>query len=112
MLHAVFVALVACAVFGGIVMMSDRKKGANIAQGFLVVGGVLAFVAILSGPFAGMSPRQVAALATGVIAAGTAATLYHFYLGRFTEVWVARGALAAVFLGFWLVFGLIFLSFF
>jgi hypothetical protein len=110
--HVVLVALLSAGAFGGVVMMSDRKRGANVAQGVLLVGGVLAFVAIMAGPVAGMTPRQIAGFAAGLLAAGVAGMLYHFYLGRFAQVWTARGALAAVFLGFWLVFGLIFLSFF
>ena len=112
MLHGVLVALLSAGAFGGVVMMSDRRRGANVAQGVLLVGGALAFVAVVAGPVAGLAPRQIAALAAGLLAAGGSGMLYHFYLGRFTKVWVARGALAAVFLGFWLVFGLIFLSFF
>ena len=112
MLHGILVALVATAVFGSIVMLSDRRLGANIALGFLCLGGALAFVAIRTQPVAWMGPRELAALATGLIAAAVSAALYHFYLGRFTDVWVARGSFAAVTFGFWLVFGLIFMSYF
>jgi hypothetical protein len=109
---AVLAALLAAGAFGGVVMMSDRKRGANVAQAVLLAGGVLAFVAILAGPVAGVTPRQIAGLAAGLLAAGAAGMLYHFYLGRFAQVLTARAALTAVFLGFWLVFGLGFLSFF
>ena len=111
-LPALLAALLAAGAFGGVVMMSDRKRGANVAQGVLLAGGVLAFVAIMAGPVAGLSPRQIAGLAAGLLAAGAAGMLYHFYLGRFAEVRTARAALAAVFLGFWLVFGLGLTSFF
>lgn len=111
-LHAVFAALVSAAAFGGVVMMSDRPRGANVAQGLLLLGGALAFATVVAGPLGWVSPRQLATYAVGLLAAGVAGMLYHFYLGRFERVWAARGALAAVFVGFWAVFGLIFLSFF
>ncbi len=32
--------------------------------------------------------------------------LYHFFLGRFTQAWTARGVLSLVFLGAWLAIGI------
>lgn len=109
-LQLVLAPLLAAAVFSGLALMSNRKLGASVAQGFLALGGVIAFVAIVAGPVAGFAPRDVAGLAAGLIAASMAGMLYHFYLGRFTEVWAARGVFTAVFLGLWLVFGFVFLS--
>ena len=45
--EALPVALVSAAVFGGLALMSDRPRGAFIAQGILVAGAVLVFIAIL-----------------------------------------------------------------
>ena len=110
-LHLGLALLISAAAFAGVVMMTDRRRGANVAQGVLLLGGALAFATVVAGPVAGIGPRQLAVHAVGLLAAGAAGMLYHFYLGRFARVWAARGALAAVFLGFWAVFGLIFLSF-
>jgi hypothetical protein len=93
--------------------MSDRKRGAFLAQAALVVSVMVMFVAILvEGPIAGLSPLRVAAIATGLIAAAVAGMLYHLYLGRFTRVWAARGVFTAVYLGLAALFGLVFLSLF
>jgi hypothetical protein len=105
-LDAAPVALLSALAFGGVVLMTDRKRGANVAWAVLLVGAVLAFLAIIAGPVAGISPRQIAGLAAGLLAAGAAGMLYHFFLGRFAQIWTARGALSAVFLGLWLAFGL------
>ena len=45
--EAILSALPAAALFGGLVLMRDRKLGALLAQGALVVAVVLIFVAIL-----------------------------------------------------------------
>jgi hypothetical protein len=110
-LPAILAALIAVGAFAGVVMMSDRPRGANVAQAVLLAGGALAFAAIVVGPLAGLTSRQLVGMASGLLAAGAAGMLYHFYLGRFEQVRNARAALSAVFLGFWLLFSLIFLSF-
>jgi hypothetical protein len=104
-LHLVLAAFMSIAAFAAVIAMSNRKLGANIAWAILLAGGVIAFVANAAGPFAGMSPRQIAGFAAGLLAAGAAGMLYHFFLGRFTKVWNARGVLTLAFLGFWLAFG-------
>ena len=108
-LEALTVALPSAALFGGLVLMSDRKRGAALAQAALVVATIGIFVAIsVSGPGLGLAPVQVAAIATGLIAAAVAGMLYHLYLGRFERVWTARGVFTAVYLGLAVLFGLIF----
>jgi len=105
------VALLSGAVFGGLAMMNDRPRGALIAQGILVLGAVLVFVAILvSGGVAGLRPDQVAAFGVALMSAAISGMLYHLYLGRFTQVWTARAVFLAVYLFVSALFGLIFLS--
>lgn len=107
------VALPSAALFCALVLMSDRKRGAVMAQGALVVAVVAMFVAITaSGPLAGLAPIKIAAIATGLIAASVAGMLYHLYLGRFVRVWAARGVFTAVYLVLAAVFGTVFLSLF
>lgn len=109
--EAIPVALVSAALFGGLALMSDRPRGALIAQGILVVAAVLVFIAILvPGPIAGITPRALAAFGVGVIAASVAGMLYHLYLGRFDDVWKARGVFTLVYLVTSALFGLVFLS--
>ena len=59
-LHVALALLISAAAFGGVVMMTDRPRGANVAQGVLMLGGALAFATILVGPVGGISPRQLA----------------------------------------------------
>ncbi len=108
--QALIIGLVSAAVFVGLALMSDRKRGALIAQGVVVLAAVVIFVTIVAGPVAGFVEREVVAFAVGLIAAAVAGMLYHLYLGRFERVWVARGIFTGVFLGLAFVFGLVFLS--
>ena len=103
--------LPAAALFGGLALMSDRKLGASLAQAAVALAGVVLFVAILAGgPVAGLQPRDLVAIAIGLMAAAVAGMLYHLYLGRFTRVWAARGVFLGVFLALSAGFGLVFLS--
>lgn len=107
------VAIPSAALFCGLVVMSDRKRGAALAQGALVLAVVAMFVAITaSGPLAGLEPIRIAAIATGLIAAAVAGMLYHLYLGRFSNVWAARGVFTLVYLVTAGLFGLVLLSLF
>jgi hypothetical protein len=91
--------------------MSDRPRGAFLAQIALVVASALVFVAILAGgPVAGLAPQRLAAFAVGLMAAAVAGMLYHLYLGRFERVWAARGVFTLVYLVTAGLFGLVFLS--
>mgnify|MGYP001604959655 CR=1 FL=1 len=109
--QALPVALLSAAVFGGLSLMSDRPRGAFIAQCILVVGAVVVFVAIaFADGIGGMPPVRVAAFGVGLMAAAVAGMLYHLYLGRFEQVWTARGVLLVVYLVVSALFGLIFLS--
>lgn len=104
-------ALPAAIVFGGIVMMQDRKRGALLAQLALVVAVAMIFAAIVLPEGAGGGGGSVLGrLGTVLVPACVAAMLYHLYLGRFTRVWAARGVFAAVFLGFSALFSLVILS--
>lgn len=105
------VALVSAALFGGLALMSNRPRGAQVAQGFLVVAAILVFIAILvPGPIAGIPSRGLAAFGVGVISASVAGMLYHLYLGRFDDVWKARGVFTLVYLVTSAIFGFVFLS--
>lgn len=111
LLTAIFTTLASSAVFAGLALMSDRKRGAVIAQGILAVAGALLFLAILRDtPLFGLGPTPIAAFATGLFTAAGAGMLYHLYLGRFTQVWPARAVFTLVYLGLSVVFGLLFVS--
>ena len=111
--EAVPAALVSAAVFGGLALMSDRPRGAFIAQVILVVGAVIMFIAILRAEgVAGLPPERIAAFGVALMAAAVAGMLYHLYLGRFERVWTARGVFLIVYLIVSALFGVIFLSLF
>jgi hypothetical protein len=111
MTQAALIALFSAALFGALVLMSDRKRGALLAQIGLFVAAAVVFVAIVvDGAVAGIAPRGLAAFAVGLISAAVAGMLYHLYLGRFERVWAARGAFSAVYLALSALFGLVFLS--
>ena len=108
---AAVIAVASGAVFGALALMSDRRRGAFLAQIGLGLAAALIFVAIVAdGPIAGIAPRGVAAVAVSLISATGAGMLYHLYLGRFERVWAARGVFTAVFLALSALFGLVFLS--
>jgi len=105
------VALLSAAVFCALALMSNRPRGAFLAQCGLALAVALIFIAIVvDGPVLGMSPTGLSALAVGVVAACVAGMLYHLYLGRFTNVWAARGVFTLVYLFCAGLFGLVFLS--
>ncbi len=105
------VAVVSAALFGGLALMSNRPRGALIAQCILVVAAILVFIAILvPGPIAGVTSRGLAAFGVGVISASVAGMLYHLYLGRFDNVWKARGVFTLVYLITSTLFGFVFVS--
>jgi hypothetical protein len=111
MAQAALIAVSSAALFGALVLMSDRKRGAFFAQIGLVVAAALVFAAIVvDGPVAGLDPRHLAAFAVGLISAAFAGMLYHLYLGRFERVWAARGVFSALYLALAALFGLVFLS--
>lgn len=108
---AILSALPAAGLFGGLVLMRDRKLGALLAQGALVIAVALIFVAILSqGGALGLSSASLAGLGIALVSAAVAGMLYHLYLGRFTRVWAARGVFSALFIGVSAVFSLVLLS--
>lgn len=99
------------ALFCALALMSDRKRGAFLAQIALVVAAAIVFVAILAtGPVAGLAPQRLAGFGVGLMAAAVAGMLYHLYLGRFERVWTARGVFTLVYLVTAGLFGLVFLS--
>jgi hypothetical protein len=109
--QAALIAIFSAALFGALVLMSDRKRGAFLAQIGLVIATALVFVAIVvDSPVAGIAPRGLAAFAVGLISAAVAGMLYHLYLGRFERVWAARVVFSAVYLAVSALFGLVFLS--
>ncbi|MCU0853555.1 MAG: hypothetical protein MUF63_01275 [Rhodobacteraceae bacterium] len=109
--QAALIAVFSAALFVALVLMSDRKRGAFLAQIGLVVAAALVFVAIVvDGPIAGIGPGGLAAFAVGLISAAVAGMLYHLYLGRFERVWAARSVFTIVYLALSALFGLVFLS--
>lgn len=109
--EALIVAIPSAALYGGLALMSDRKRGALLAQAALVLAGAAIFVAIVAdGPVSGVPPQRLVAIATGLVAAAVAGMLYHLYLGRFERVWAARGVFTLVYLAAAGLFGLVFLS--
>lgn len=104
-------ALVSTAVFVPLVLMSDRPKGAFIAQILMALAGVFLFVAIVRDtPFLGISLPLLAGMATASLCAALSGMFYHLYLGRFDRVWAARATFTALFLAACLVLGLLFLA--
>ncbi|MBF9047854.1 hypothetical protein LSUCC0031_12080 [Rhodobacterales bacterium LSUCC0031] len=104
-------AVPAAALFGGLVLMRDRKRGALLAQGALVLAVVLIFVAILfPGGALGLPVAGLAGLGVALVAAAVSGMLYHLYLGRFTRVWAARGVFTALFMGVSALFSIVLLS--
>ncbi len=111
LVHALPVALISAALFCALALMSDRPRGAFLAQIALGLAAALVFVAILArGPVVGLEPQRLAAFAVGLMAAAVAGMLYHLYLGRFERVWAARGVFTLVYLVTAGLFGLVFLS--
>ncbi len=109
--QAALIAIFSASLFGALVLMSDRKRGALLAQIALAVAAAILFVAIVvDGPVAGIGQSGLAAFAVGLISAAVAGMLYHLYLGRFARVWAARGVFSAVYLALSAAFGLVFLS--
>lgn len=103
-------ALVSTAVFVPLVLMSDRPRGAFIAQMIMALAGAVLFVAIIRAePTLGMAPRTLAGMAVAALAAALSGMFYHLYLGRFDRVWAARRVFTALLLGACLVLGLLFL---
>ncbi len=107
--QAFAVSAVSAAAFCALALVPDRKRGAALAQAGLAGAGALLFVAIVAGERIG-SGFFLAAFAVGLISATVAGMLYHLYLGRFEQVWVARGVFAGVYLFLSALFGLVFLS--
>jgi len=111
MTEAFPVAAISAAVFCALALMSDRPKGALVAQIALCVAGGLLFLAIVrDAALLGIAPRMWAALATGVIAAALSGMFYHLYLGRFERVWAARAVFSAIYLATLGVLSLLFLA--
>ena len=104
------IALLSAALFCGLALMSDRPRGAFLAQVALALGVAAVFVAIVAGPVGGVPPQRIAAFAVAVMAAAVAGMLYHLYLGRFDSVWTARGVFTLVYLVTAGLFGVVFLS--
>ena len=106
---AMGLAIASALVFGALALMSDRKRGALIAQLGSVVAAAAIFVAIGLGDGTGWA-RTVSAFGTALFAATLAGMGYHLYLGRFDDVWRARGVFTLVFLAMAAAFGLVYLS--
>lgn len=108
--QASLLAIVTSAIFSGLALMSDRPRGALIAQAGLALAGALMMVAIVRDSAFGIGAPALAAFAVAVMAACVAGMLYHLYLGRFTRVWAARAVFTLVFFGTSALFGFVFLS--
>ncbi|MFY9212726.1 MAG: hypothetical protein WAO69_16550 [Aestuariivita sp.] len=110
-MEALPVAVISASVFGGLALMSDRPRGALIAQCIMALAGGLVFLAILrDAPLFGITPLSLAAIATGLISASIAGMFYHLYLGRFERVWAARGVFTILYLVLSALLGVLFLA--
>ena len=109
---ALVAVVVSVALMVGLMALSDRKRGTVLGQVVLLAGGAVFFLSIAAGEVAGIGPRALAILAVGLLAAGAGGMLYHLYVGRFTDLRLARGVFAAVYLGLAAAFGLLFLVLF
>ncbi len=110
---AAILALLSTAVFGGLVLMSDRPRGAFIAQITSALAAAVVFVSLVAGEWLsglGLTPSLASALGIALLSASFAGMLYHLYLGRFTSVWRARGIFTIVFLVIAALFGTIYLA--
>lgn len=108
--QALPVALLSAALFCALALMSDRPRGAFLAQIALAAATAIVFVVIVAGPIGGIPPERIAAFAVGLMAAAVAGMLYHLYLGRFESVWAARAVFTLVYLVTATLFGVVFLS--
>ena len=107
---AALIAVLSTLVFGALVLMSDRKLGALIAQLGTALAAALLFAALVfEDEF--LQTALLSAVGTALLAATAAGMFYHLYLGRFTSVWPARGVFTLVFLGIAGVLGILYLSF-
>lgn len=96
------VALVSVALFAGLVLIEDRRRGGLIGQIGTVFGAVMLLVAsawskdgqATAWPFSALLAGGV-----GVLSAATGGMGYHLFLGRFTSLQTARGAFLCVSLG-------------
>ena len=105
------VALVSALVFAAIALLSDRPRGAAVAQSALYAGAAMIFAAVVvEGPLLGQPVERIAAFGASLMAAAAAGMLYHIYLGRFANAWAARGVFTLVYLGLAALFGLVILS--
>ncbi|MCU4651333.1 hypothetical protein N8I71_00695 [Roseibacterium sp. SDUM158016] len=110
LIEALPVALVAGALFAGLALMTNRPRGAALAQGALVLAAALIFAAIvIGGDVLGLPGQRVGGFGVGLLAAAASGMLYHLYLGRFENVWAARVVFTLVFLAASALFGLVIL---
>lgn len=104
------IVLVSVLAFCGVSLMTDRKRGASVAQiGTFVAAVILIGSLSLTGPLWGIAPMTYSALGVSLFAATLAGMFYHLYLGRFTSVWKARGVFSLIYLGFAAVLGIVLL---
>jgi hypothetical protein len=108
--QALPVALLSAAVFGGLSLMSDRPRGRSSRRHPRGGGGARLHRDRGSGRHRGPAARTHRGFGVGLMAAAVAGMLYHLYLGRFDQVWTARGVFLLVYLVVSAAFGLIFLS--
>jgi hypothetical protein len=97
--QAALIAILSAGLLGALFLMSDRKRGAFLAQvGLPVVAGILFVAIVVDGSVVGIGQPGLAAFAIGLISVAVAGMLYHRYLGRFARVGAARGVFSAVYL--------------
>ncbi len=108
--EAALISVLSALVFCALVLMSDRKRGALIAQIGTALAAALIFAALVYEERLA-DAALVSAIGTGLLAATAAGMFYHLYLGRFTSVWPARGVFTLVYFAIAGLLGLIYLSF-
>lgn len=98
----VLVTLVSIALFAGLVLIPDRRRGSLISQVGTAIGAVMLLAtSVLSkdGPPTAWPFSVLLSGGVGVLAAATGGMGYHLFLGRFASVQAARGAFLCVSLG-------------
>ena len=107
---AALISVLSALVFGALVLMTDRPKGALLSQAGSAIAAAVIFGLIAVGDGIAAAPL-ISATAVAFLAATTAAMFYHLYLGRFTSVWAARSVFAGVYLAIAGAAGFFYLSF-
>ena len=104
----VLVGLASLAIFAGLVLIEDRRRGGLIGQVGTAIGAIMLFATSLLSKDSQATAWPFSVLlagGVGVLSAATGGMGYHLFLGRFTSLRAARGAFLCVSLGLAMVLG-------